>query len=121
MGCSACGQRYRGRAGASRLRHGTQRFRRGVVQVATTPTPAVIDQPMVNKSDTATPSPTGEILPFNGMAKSIVENGTDPTNFISQPLPEAVNPTVVDAQKGAAGTYESDESNPAVIPTPGAS
>jgi len=80
--------------------------------------PAVINQPMVNKSDTVTVPDVGEQDPATGFNKSVILDGRNPTNDIAQPLPEAVNPKIIVTTPGAVGSDYGAEAE--VIPTPGA-
>lgn len=118
MGCHGCSQRYKGFTShsAKRVRRGQRRDIRGN---KVDEKRQVLDTPLVNKSDTVTPPETGPTIPATGMAVSVQKTGRDPTNFIAQPLPETVNPVIVDANKGVPGTSNASESQ--VIPTPGGS
>lgn len=79
--------------------------------------PQVLNQPLVNKSDTVTPPDMGEMEPATGFNKSVILTGRNPTNDIAQRLPEAVNPKIVVTTPGAPGSDYGPQ--PEVIPMPG--
>lgn len=56
--------------------------------------------PHIYKAEEVSQPNVGEIDPSTGMAVSVLKTGRDPTNVIPQPLPEAVNPVAVEANKG---------------------
>lgn len=68
--------------------------------------PEVEAVPVIYKAEEVTPPKYEDCDPSTGMSLSVLKTGIEPSNVIPQPLPEALNPVEVDANKSATGEGE---------------
>lgn len=69
--------------------------------------PEVEAVPVIYKAEPVTPPKYEDCDPTTGLPLSVLKTGVNPANVIPQPLPEAVNPVVIEANEGQA--YEGGE------------
>lgn len=112
--CCGSGTYKRSRSTGQGVAVSRQQFRRGNKyqrfvkkgQESMVANPEVEKVPVIHTAMPVTAPATGEIDPSTGMPISVLKTGIDPTNIIPQPLPDAVNPVIIDANKGESDSAE---------------
>lgn len=79
--------------------------------------PEVESVPVIHKAIEVTPPPYEDCDPATGLPLSVLKTGENPANKIPQPLPDAVNPKVIEANEGEAyeGGGEKSEGESGVV------